>query len=831
MGGKKHNYNSWEERTISEVNVEYHLRSCSGNSLLAAVGNENREGRMTYVVAKEYLEAFGSNATINAYTQWRNRHDVVQWLISLVRNDDSLPALSDSYLVPKNKRHGSSIDEEEKPAQGNPIKSFRKKLRSSLVHQKQDTGRSNAINLVPPKEAGPSEPTDSDLVPKNKRHGSSIDEEEKPAQGNPIKSFRKKLRSSLVHPKQDTGRSNAINLVPPKEAGPSEPTDSYLVPKNKRHGSSIDEEEKPAQGNPIKSFRKKLRSSLVHQKQDTGRSNAINLVPPKEAGPSEPTDSDLVPKNKRHGSSIDEEEKPAQGNPIKSFRKKLSNAINLVPPKEAGPSEPTDSDLVPKNKRHGSSIDEEEKPAQGNPIKSFRKKLRSSLVHQKQDTGRSNAINLVPPKEAGPSEPTDSYLVPKNKRHGSSIDEEEKPAQGNPIKSFRKKLRSSLVHQKQDTGRSNAINLVPPKEAGPSEPTDSDLVPKNKRHGSSIDEEEKPAQGNPIKSFRKKLRSSLVHQKQDTGRSNAINLVPPKEAGPSEPTDSYLVPRHKRHGSSIDEEEKPAQGNPIKSFRKKLRSSLVHQKQDTGRSNAINLVPPKDAAASEPTDSDLVPKNKRHGSSIDEEEKPAQRYPIKSFPKKLRSSLVHQKQDTGRSNAINLVPPKEAAASEPTGRFTPREYSNRVEIFCGISMRTFRDLCTLVKEPLSNSPRYKFNDNRELTVDAKVAIAMRRLKLGKSLNSIGDETGMHSFTADKVTRSFVEAVNGLSHLHGPGAATEGGTSAETLDSAVEEGMSVEKLDRLKEEWKVLTTGMKPEKLRCMIKACCILHNIVTDMND
>ncbi|XP_063936491.1 uncharacterized protein LOC108202719 isoform X4 [Daucus carota subsp. sativus] len=766
MGGKKHNYNSWEERTISEVNVEYHLRSCSGNSLLAAVGNENREGRMTYVVAKEYLEAFGSNATINAYTQWRNRHDVVQWLISLVRNDDSLPALSDSYLVPKNKRHGSSIDEEEKPAQGNPIKSFRKKLRSSLVHQKQDTGRSNAINLVPPKEAGPSEPTDSDLVPKNKRHGSSIDEEEKPAQGNPIKSFRKKLRSSLVHPKQDTGRSNAINLVPPKEAGPSEPTDSYLVPKNKRHGSSIDEEEKPAQGNPIKSFRKKLRSSLVHQKQDTGRSNAINLVPPKEAGPSEPTDSDLVPKNKRHGSSIDEEEKPAQGNPIKSFRKKLSNAINLVPPKEAGPSEPTDSDLVPKNKRHGSSIDEEEKPAQGNPIKSFRKKLRSSLVHQKQDTGRSNAINLVPPKEAGPSEPTDSYLVPKNKRHGSSIDEEEKPAQGNPIKSFRKKLRSSLVHQKQDTGRSNAINLVPPKEAGPSEPTDSDLVPKNKRHGSSIDEEEKPAQGNPIKSFRKKLRSSLVHQKQDTGRSNAINLVPPKEAGPSEPTDS-----------------------------------------------------------------DLVPKNKRHGSSIDEEEKPAQRYPIKSFPKKLRSSLVHQKQDTGRSNAINLVPPKEAAASEPTGRFTPREYSNRVEIFCGISMRTFRDLCTLVKEPLSNSPRYKFNDNRELTVDAKVAIAMRRLKLGKSLNSIGDETGMHSFTADKVTRSFVEAVNGLSHLHGPGAATEGGTSAETLDSAVEEGMSVEKLDRLKEEWKVLTTGMKPEKLRCMIKACCILHNIVTDMND
>ncbi|KAL1832305.1 hypothetical protein ACET3Z_001956 [Daucus carota] len=549
MGGKKHNFNSWEERFISEVNFEYHLRSCSGNSLLAAVGNENREGRMTYVVAKEYLEAFGSNATINAYTQWRNRDDVVQWLISLVRNDDSPPALSDSDLVRNHKRHGSSIDEEEKPAQGNPIKSIRKKLRSSLVHQKQDTGRTNAINLVPPKQAAASESTDSYLVPNHKRHGSSIDEEEKPAQGNPIKSFRKKLRSSLVHQKQDTGRSNAINLALRKQAAASEPTDSDPVPNHKRHGSSIDEEEKPAQGNPIKSFRKRLRSSLVHQKQDTGRSNAINLVPPKQAAASEATDSDPVPNHKRHGSSIDEEEKPAQGNPIKSFRKRL----------------------------------------------------RSSLVHQKQDTGRSNAINLVPPKQAAASEATDSDLVPNHKRHGSSIDEEEKPAQGNPIKSFRKKLRSSLVHQNQDTGRSNAINLVPPKQAAASEPTDSNLVPNHKRHGSSIDEEEKPAQGNPIKSFRKKLRSSLVHQKQDTGRSNAINLALPKQAAASEPTDSDPVPNHKRHGSSIDEEEKPAQGNPIKSFRKRLRSSLVHQKQDTGRSNAINLVPPKQAAASEAT--------------------------------------------------------------------------------------------------------------------------------------------------------------------------------------------------------------------------------------
>ncbi|KAL1832298.1 hypothetical protein ACET3Z_001949 [Daucus carota] len=154
------------------------------------------------------------------------------------------------------------------------------------------------------------------------------------------------------------------------------------------------------------------------------------------------------------------------------------------------------------------------------------------------------------------------------------------------------------------------------------------------------------------------------------------------------------------------------------------------------------------------------------------------------------------------------------------GHFPLAEDSTRVEVYCGISMRTFRYLCSLVMEPMSNSQIYKFNDNRELTVVDKVAIAMRRLKLGKSLNSIGGEIGTHSFTAAKVTWSFVEvlAENGHRHLRGPA-------------SAPEEGMSAETFNRLKKEWKVLTAGMKSEKLQSITKACCILHNIVIDMND
>lgn len=74
------------------MNVKYYLRSYSWNSLLAAVGYENGKGHMIYEVAKEYLEAFGFNATINAYTQWTKRRDVLKWVMSLVRNDDSPPS-------------------------------------------------------------------------------------------------------------------------------------------------------------------------------------------------------------------------------------------------------------------------------------------------------------------------------------------------------------------------------------------------------------------------------------------------------------------------------------------------------------------------------------------------------------------------------------------------------------------------------------------------------------------------------------------------------------------------------------------------------------------
>ncbi|XP_074344853.1 uncharacterized protein LOC141683942 [Apium graveolens] len=115
MSGKTHTYEAWQERTISEASVEYHLLSLSRNSLLAVVGNKDRNGRMRYVVAKDFLEAFGSNSTINAYTKWTKQSEVRKWITSFVRGDE-LPLTNLDH-----QDDGSSKDEEKEVVRHAPV--------------------------------------------------------------------------------------------------------------------------------------------------------------------------------------------------------------------------------------------------------------------------------------------------------------------------------------------------------------------------------------------------------------------------------------------------------------------------------------------------------------------------------------------------------------------------------------------------------------------------------------------------------------------------------------------------------------------------------------
>lgn len=183
--------------------------SCSGISLLAAEGNKNSEGHIIYEVAKDYLEAFGSKATINACTQWTKQGDVVKWLDSLVRSDDSPPNKLDD---------GLSMDVEEDVLPHAEVSHLATRYvvlalpAPSQAHLYENrTRRGRKRKCV-------------DLVPKHQGDGSSIDEKEKLAQEDSVKEFPRKLRSSLLHQKQDSGRLDATNLLPPKAAAASEPT-------------------------------------------------------------------------------------------------------------------------------------------------------------------------------------------------------------------------------------------------------------------------------------------------------------------------------------------------------------------------------------------------------------------------------------------------------------------------------------------------------------------------------------------------------------------------------------------------------------------------------
>ncbi|KAF5943464.1 hypothetical protein HYC85_017541 [Camellia sinensis] len=79
---------AWEEHIISQEKgnrmVHFFLKNASGDSVLAVVGTERSIRHMIYVVADEYLQAYGSEGFINATTKWRARREVVDWLTSMV---------------------------------------------------------------------------------------------------------------------------------------------------------------------------------------------------------------------------------------------------------------------------------------------------------------------------------------------------------------------------------------------------------------------------------------------------------------------------------------------------------------------------------------------------------------------------------------------------------------------------------------------------------------------------------------------------------------------------------------------------------------------------
>ena len=78
----------WKEQFVSQERghrvVHYFLKDSTGNFILAVVGTERSVRHMFYVVADEFLNAYGSENSVHAGFKWRSRREVVDWLTSML---------------------------------------------------------------------------------------------------------------------------------------------------------------------------------------------------------------------------------------------------------------------------------------------------------------------------------------------------------------------------------------------------------------------------------------------------------------------------------------------------------------------------------------------------------------------------------------------------------------------------------------------------------------------------------------------------------------------------------------------------------------------------
>lgn len=92
-----------------------------------------------------------------------------------------------------------------------------------------------------------------------------------------------------------------------------------------------------------------------------------------------------------------------------------------------------------------------------------------------------------------------------------------------------------------------------------------------------------------------------------------------------------------------------------------------------------------------------------------------------------------------------------------------------------ISKRTFDYICSLVEENMMvKTGTFSLSSGKHLFFHDQVTIALRRLKSGESLMTIGDSCGLHHSTVSQITWRFVEALEekGLHHLHWPSSEME-----------------------------------------------------------
>ncbi|XP_030517644.1 uncharacterized protein LOC115731121 isoform X1 [Rhodamnia argentea] len=103
MSGEGCCFVEWKEQFVSLERgnrvVHYFFKGSAGETILAVVGTERSVRHMFYVVADEFVQAFGSQSSIHAGFKWRSRREVVDWLTSMISKHRESPKLQKSHAL------------------------------------------------------------------------------------------------------------------------------------------------------------------------------------------------------------------------------------------------------------------------------------------------------------------------------------------------------------------------------------------------------------------------------------------------------------------------------------------------------------------------------------------------------------------------------------------------------------------------------------------------------------------------------------------------------------------------------------------------------------
>uniref|UniRef100_A0A0A9DCY7 DDE Tnp4 domain-containing protein n=1 Tax=Arundo donax TaxID=35708 RepID=A0A0A9DCY7_ARUDO len=147
----------------------------------------------------------------------------------------------------------------------------------------------------------------------------------------------------------------------------------------------------------------------------------------------------------------------------------------------------------------------------------------------------------------------------------------------------------------------------------------------------------------------------------------------------------------------------------------------------------------------------------------------------------VRGAKRRRKVAAEKKAAVMAAAAAAGAAGEPAdwwdgfcmrmaGTLSSIEDAQRFESVFKMPRRTFNYVCSLVKdEMMVRSSSYTFLDGTMLSLEDRVAVALRRLNSGGSLVTVGSSIGVNHSTVSLITWRFIEAMEerGSHHLRWP----------------------------------------------------------------